>query len=64
MQVTEVKSEGLSREYKVALPSERNRREGLAPSRRDRKNSNMPGFRPGKVPVRSATQALWTICDG
>ncbi len=51
MQVTEVKSEGLSREYKVALPAKEieekvsHRLEEIA------KTANMPGFRPGKVPV-------------
>ncbi len=51
MQVTEVKSEGLSREYKVVLPAKEieekvsHRLEEIA------KTANMPGFRPGKVPV-------------
>lgn len=52
MQVTEVKSEGLSREYKIALPANEieekltHRLEEIA------KTAQMPGFRPGKVPVK------------
>ena len=51
MQVTEIKSEGLSREYKVALPASEieekvnNRLSEIA------KTASLPGFRPGKVPV-------------
>jgi len=51
MQVTETKSEGLSREYKVALPAKEiedkisHRLKELA------RTAQLPGFRPGKVPV-------------
>ncbi|MEE9317089.1 MAG: trigger factor [Rhodospirillales bacterium] len=51
MQVTETKSEGLSREFKIALPAKEieekisHRLEELAST------AKIPGFRPGKVPV-------------
>jgi len=51
MQVTETKSEGLSREFKVALPAKEieekisHRLEELAAT------AELPGFRPGKVPL-------------
>ena len=51
MQVTEIKSEGLIREYKVALPAKEiedkisHRLKELA------RTAQLPGFRPGKVPV-------------
>ena len=51
MQVTETKSEGLSREYKVAVPAQEiderinDRLKDIAGQ------AQMPGFRPGKVPV-------------
>ena len=51
MQVTETKTDGLSREFKIALPAKEieekisHRLEELAST------ANIPGFRPGKVPV-------------
>jgi len=51
MQVTETKSEGLNRQFKVALPAKEieekisHRLQELA------KTVRLPGFRPGKVPV-------------
>ncbi|MFL2782674.1 MAG: trigger factor [Rhodospirillales bacterium] len=51
MQVTEVNNEGLKRSYKVIVPAEEiktkinNRLSEIA------QTANMPGFRPGKVPV-------------
>jgi len=51
MQVTETKSEGLNRQFKVALPAKEieekisHRLQELA------KTIKLPGFRPGKVPV-------------
>jgi len=51
MQVTEIKSEGLSREYQVSLPAKdieekvSNRLKEMAST------ASLPGFRPGKVPV-------------
>jgi len=52
MQVNEVKSEGLSREYKIALPA--NEIEEKLSTRLEEiaKTATMPGFRPGKVPVK------------
>jgi len=51
MQITETKSEGLSREFKIALPAKdieekiSHRLKELATT------AQLPGFRPGKVPV-------------
>lgn len=51
MQVTEIKSEGLSREYKVALPANEIEEKVLDRLKEVAKTASMPGFRPGKVPV-------------
>ena len=51
MQVTETVSEGLKREYKVVWPfSEIEERAGEK-LREVAREINLPGFRPGKVPV-------------
>lgn len=52
MQVTEVKSEGLSREYKIALPANEIEEKLSARLEEIAKTATMPGFRPGKVPVK------------
>jgi trigger factor len=51
MQVTEVKSEGLSREYKIALPAKEIEEKVSHRLSEIAKTASMPGFRPGKVPV-------------
>ena len=51
MQVTEVKSEGLSREYKVALPAKEIEEKVSHRLSEIAKTASLPGFRPGKVPV-------------
>ncbi|MDP4796312.1 MAG: trigger factor [Rhodospirillales bacterium] len=51
MQVTEIKSEGLSREYKVALPAKEIEEKVAHRLSEIAKTASMPGFRPGKVPA-------------
>jgi trigger factor len=51
MQITETKTEGLSREFKVALPA-KEIEEKISHRLKDiAKTAQLPGFRPGKVPV-------------
>ncbi|MCH7832969.1 MAG: trigger factor [Proteobacteria bacterium] len=51
MQVTEIKSEGLSREFKVALPASEIEEKISHRLKELARTAQMPGFRPGKVPV-------------
>ena len=51
MQVTETKSEGLSREFKVALPTNEIEEKISHRLKELARTAQMPGFRPGKVPV-------------
>ena len=51
MQVTETKSEGLSREFKVALPANEIEEKISHRLKELAQTAQMPGFRPGKVPV-------------
>ncbi len=51
MQVTEIKSEGLSREYKVALAASEIEEKVFDRLQEIAKTASLPGFRPGKVPV-------------
>ena len=51
MQVTEAKSEGLSREYKVALPAKEIEEKLSHRLKEMARTAQLPGFRPGKVPV-------------
>jgi trigger factor len=51
MQVTETKSEGLTREFKVALPAKDIEEKISFRLQELAKTIKMPGFRPGKVPV-------------
>lgn len=51
MQVEEIKSEGLSREYKVALPAKEIEEKLSYKLEEIAKTAKLPGFRPGKVPV-------------
>ncbi len=51
MQVTEVKSEGLSREYKIALPAKEIEEKVSLKLQEIARTASLPGFRPGKVPV-------------
>jgi trigger factor len=51
MQVTEVKSEGLKREFKVAVPAAEIEKNVLERLEELSKTVKIPGFRPGKVPV-------------
>ena len=52
MQVTEIKSEGLSREFKVALPASEIEEKISHRLKEMARTAQMPGFRPGKVPVK------------
>jgi len=51
MQVTETKSEGLSREYKVCLPAQDIEEKISDRLKQIASTAQLPGFRPGKVPV-------------
>jgi len=51
MQVTETKSEGLSREYKVCLPAKDIEEKISDRLKQIASTAQLPGFRPGKVPV-------------
>jgi len=51
MQVTELNSEGLSREYKVALPAKEIEEKISFRLKELSETVQLPGFRPGKVPV-------------
>ena len=51
MQVTETKSEGLIREFKVALPAKEIEEKISFRLQELAKTVSLPGFRPGKVPV-------------
>jgi len=51
MQVTETKSEGLSREYKVCLPAKDIEEKIFDRLKQIASTAQLPGFRPGKVPV-------------
>lgn len=51
MQVTETKSEGLSREFKIAVPAAEIDERIDARLKDIAGQAQMPGFRPGKVPV-------------
>ena len=51
MQVTEIKSEGLSREFKIALPAKEIEEKISFRLKELAVTAQMPGFRPGKVPV-------------
>ena len=51
MQVTETKSEGLNREFKIALPAAEIQEKISHRLKELAQTANMPGFRPGKVPV-------------
>ena len=51
MQVTETKSEGLSREFKVALPANEIEEKISHRLKELAQTAQLPGFRPGKVPV-------------
>ena len=51
MQITEIKSEGLSREYTINLPSDEIEEKIIHKLKEIQRTANLPGFRPGKVPV-------------
>jgi len=51
MQVTEIKSEGLSHEYKVAVAAKDIEEKISTRLKEVAKTASLPGFRPGKVPV-------------
>ncbi|MFQ5763708.1 MAG: trigger factor [Rhodospirillales bacterium] len=51
MQVTETKSDGLSREFKVALPASEIEEKVSHRLKELARTAQLPGFRPGKVPV-------------
>ncbi len=51
MQITETKSEGLSREYTINLPANEIEEKVTHKLREIQRTANLPGFRPGKVPV-------------
>jgi trigger factor len=51
MQVTETKSEGLSREFQVSLPAKDIEEKISTRLKEIAQTASIPGFRPGKVPV-------------
>ena len=51
MQITETKSEGLSREYIINLPANEIEEKIAHKLREIQRTASLPGFRPGKVPV-------------
>jgi trigger factor len=51
MQITETKSEGLSREFHVALPASEIEQKISLRLKELARTAHLPGFRPGKVPV-------------
>ena len=51
MQVTETKSEGLSREYSISLPASEIEEKISHRLKEIAQTAQLPGFRPGKVPV-------------
>jgi trigger factor len=51
MQVTEIKSEGLRREYKIAVPAQEITNKINVRLADIARTAQLPGFRPGKVPV-------------
>ena len=51
MQITETKSEGLSREYTINLPADEIEEKVTHKLKEIQRTANLPGFRPGKVPV-------------
>ena len=51
MQITETKSEGLSREYIINLPANEIEEKVAHKLREIQRTASLPGFRPGKVPV-------------
>ena len=51
MQITETKSEGLSREYKVSLPADEIAEKVDHKLADIQRTAQLPGFRPGKVPT-------------
>lgn len=52
MEVTESKNEGLSREFKVAVPAADVEEKIVSRLKKLAKSARIPGFRPGKVPVQ------------
>ena len=51
MQITETKSEGLSREYKVSLSADEIAEKVDYKLADIQRTAQLPGFRPGKVPT-------------
>ena len=51
MQITETKSEGLSREYTINLPASEIEEKISHRLKEIQREAHIPGFRPGKVPV-------------
>ena len=51
MEVQEIKSEGLSREYSVTLPAKDIENKISERLKEIAQTAQLPGFRPGKVPV-------------
>ena len=51
MQITETKSDGLSREFRVALPASEIEEKISHRLKEIARTAQLPGFRPGKVPV-------------
>ena len=59
MQVTETVNAGLAREYKVVVPWSTIEGRAQERFREIRKNLNLPGFRPGKVPMPYLKKRYW-----
>ena len=56
MQVTEINSQGLKREYKIIVPAGNFEERLLSRLAEVAKTVNVPGFRPGKVPMKVLRQ--------
>jgi trigger factor len=56
MQVTETKNDGLSREFSITIPAADLERKVEAQLEEAGQKVNIPGFRPGKVPMRILKQ--------
>ncbi len=64
MEVTESKKEGLSREFKVAVPAADVEEKIVSRLKKMAKSARIPGFRPGKVPVQLLRQRYGDALKG
>ena len=59
MQVTETRTEGFHREFEVVLPKADLAAKVDAQLGEMKQRAQIPGFRPGKVPVDASQAPLW-----